>query len=614
MSDPGAAPFDPKAFVKSLPARPGVYRMLNATGEVIYVGKARSLRDRVGSYFQASNIAPKVQALVSQVTGIDVTVTQSEIDALLLEYNLIKEHKPRYNVLMRDDKSFPYLHLDTRHPFPRISYYRGPTSIGGRLFGPYPNAFAARQTLSQLQKLFRLRPCEDSYFTNRSRPCLQYQIGRCSAPCVGLISQEDYAAEVRTAVKVLEGRNAEVNEDLVRRMDQAAAALDYEKAAELRDQLAHLKEVQAEQSVSSARGEDVDAVGIASERGQHCIAILFVRAGRNLGTIHFFPKAPIGEPTDVLCSFVEQYYLAHDPPPRIIASRGAANLKPLAQTLSERHHRKIEISGGSRGLGARWRRMTDENASQALRMRLTSIAGLDEQFTALAAALQLPEDPQRLECFDISHTGGEGTVASCVVFGRDGPIKSEYRRFNIMGVAPGDDYGALEQSVARRYARVKAGEIPPPDVLLIDGGRGQIEAVQKALTALALAAESAPRLVVGVAKGADRRAGQERLFLLGSEAPTILAADSPALHLIQRVRDEAHRFAITGHRKRRARRHQESVLDAVPGLGPVKRRELLKHFGGLHGVLRAGVAEFEAVPGIGPQLAASIYEHLHPGE
>ena len=615
MAVPGAtAPFDARAFVRSLPARPGVYRMRNADREVLYVGKARSLRDRVGSYFHAGNIVPKVQALVSQVAEIEVTVTNSEIEALLLEYNLIKEHKPRYNVLMRDDKSFPYLHLDTRHSFPRIAYYRGPTGIAGRLFGPYPNAFAARQTLSQLQKLFRLRPCEDSYFANRSRPCLQYQIGRCSGPCVGLISKEDYASEVRTAVKVLEGRNAEVNEELAQRMEAAATALEYERAAELRDQLAHLKEVQAEQIVSCARGEDADAVGIASERGQHCVAILFIRAGRNLGTIHFFPKAPLGDSTDVLCSFVEQYYLAHDPPPRIIVSRGSAGLAPLAETLRQRHKRKVEITLGSRGLGARWRRMTDENASQALRMRLSSAAGLDEQFAALAAGLQLPEEPQRIECFDISHTGGEGTVASCVVFGREGPIKSEYRRFNIAGNAPGDDYGAMSQAITRRYTRVKAGEVPAPDVLLIDGGCGQIEVVRAALEKLDLATDTAPRLIVGVAKGADRRAGQERLFLLGSDTPTILPADSPALHLIQRVRDEAHRFAITGHRKRRARRHQESVLDAVPGLGPVKRRELLKHFGGLQGVLRAGVSQFEAVPGIGRQLASSIYEHLHPGD
>ncbi len=609
-----ASAFDAKSFVRSLPARPGVYRMLNAASEVIYVGKARSLRDRVGSYFHTSNIAPKVQALVAQVAGIDVTVTNSEIEALLLEYNLIKERKPRYNVLMRDDKSYPYLHLDTRHEFPRIAYYRGSTDIPGRLFGPYPNAFAARQTLSQLQRLFRLRPCEDSYFTNRSRPCLQYQIGRCSAPCVGLINRDEYAAEVHTAVKVLEGRNAEVNEELGARMEEASAALAFEKAAALRDQLAHLREVQAEQSVSSTRGEDADAVGIASERGQHCIAILFIRAGRNLGTIHFFPKAPLDDAGEVLRSFVEQYYLAHDPPPCIVVTRGAADFTPLAETLGARHRRKVEISGGARGLRARWRRMTNENASQALRMRLSSVAGLDEQFAALAATLQLPEEPQRLECFDISHTGGEGTVASCVVFGREGPIKSEYRRFNISGVAPGDDYGALNQAIARRYARVKAGEIPPPDVLLIDGGRGQIEAAQAALSAVELDAKAAPKLVVGVAKGADRRPGQERLFLLAQEAPSILPADSPALHLIQRIRDEAHRFAITGHRKRRARRHQESVLDAVPGLGPVRRRELLKHFGGLHGVIRAGVAEFEAVTGVGPQLARAIYEHLHPGE
>jgi excinuclease ABC subunit C len=613
MTEPAAA-FDAKAFVRSLPARPGVYRMLNATHEVIYVGKARNLRDRVGSYFHASNIAPKVQALVAQVAGIDVTITNSEIEALLLEYNLIKERKPRYNVLMRDDKSYPYLHLDTRHEFPRIAYYRGSTDIPGRLFGPYPNAFAARQTLSQLQRLFRLRPCEDSYFANRSRPCLQYQIGRCSAPCVGLISRDEYAADVHTAVKVLEGRSAEVNQELGARMEEAAAVLDYEKAATLRDQLAHLREVQSEQSASSTRGEDADAVGIASERGQHCIAILFIRAGRNLGTIHFFPKAPLDDADEVLRSFVEQYYLAHDPPPLIIVARGAAGFTPLAETLTDKHGRKVEISSGSRGLRARWRRMTDENASQALRMRFSSIAGLDEQFEALASALQLPEAPQRLECFDISHTSGEGMVASCVVFGREGPIKSEYRRFNIAGIAPGDDYGAINQAITRRYSRVKAGEIPPADVLMIDGGRGQIEAAQAALNAVGLDSKAAPKLIVGVAKGPDRRAGQERLFLLAQEAPSILPADSPALHLIQRIRDEAHRFAVTGHRKRRARRHQESVLDGVPGLGPVKRRELLKHFGGLHGVIRAGVAEFEAVAGVGPQLAKTIYEHLHPGE
>ncbi len=606
----GATRFDAKAFVNSLPVRPGVYRMLNDAREILYVGKARSLRDRVGSYFHVSSIVPKVQALMTQVTDIEVTVTNSEIDALLLEYNLIKEHKPRYNVLMRDDKSFPYLHLDTAHAYPRIAYYRGPIGVSGRLFGPYPNAFAARDTLNHLQKLFRLRPCEDSYFANRSRPCLQYQIGRCSGPCVGLISAEDYAHEVRTAVKVLEGRNDEVNADLARHMEAAAATLEYEKAAGLRDQLARLKEVQAEQIVTSARGEDADAVGIASERGQHCVAILFVRAGRNLGTVNFFPKAPLGDSTDVLCSFAEQYYLAHDPPRRIIVSSGAARLAPLAETLSARHSRKVQIMAGGRGLGARWRKMSDENASQALRMRMTSIAGLDAQFTALAAALQLPEEPQRLECFDISHTSGEGTVASCVVFGREGPIKSEYRRFNISGVTPGDDYAALHQAITRRYTRVKGGEIPAPDVLLIDGGRGQIETVQAALDAVGVA----PRFLAGVAKGADRRAGQERLFLLGSSAPTILPPDSPALHLIQRLRDEAHRFAITGHRRRRAKRHQESVLDVVPGLGPVKRRELLKHFGGLQGVLRAGVAQFEAVPGIGPQLATSIYEHLHPGD
>jgi excinuclease ABC subunit C len=604
-----ATDFDHKAFTAALPRRPGVYRMFDAAHEILYVGKARSLKDRVSTYFAASNVNPKVQALVQQIADIEVTVTNSETEALLLEYNLIKAHKPRFNIVLRDDKSFPYVQLCDDHDFPRLNFYRGSRSASGRYFGPFPTAWAVRDTLNQLQKLFRIRNCRDSFFANRSRPCLQHQIGRCTAPCVGLITREAYAQDVESAVKVLEGRSDEVNATLQARMEEAAERLEFERAAQIRDQLAALKHIQAQQIVTAEGERDVDVFTIVGEPGEYAISVMLVRGGRNLGTTSYFPRAVLAEPEEALSSFMMQYYASQEPPPEVLVGQKLEDTDSLSQALTARAGRAVHVRRPARGLGARWAELTRENAEQSLRMRLAQKQGLDEMLAALATELELPEAPQRIECFDISHTGGEGTVASCVVFGPEGPLKKEYRRFNITGVTPGDDYGALRQALERRYTRVREGEIPAPDLLLIDGGLGQIAGVHEVLAELGFA----DIMLVGVAKGPDRRPGQERLFVYGAAAPRTPEAHSPASRLIQRIRDEAHRFAITGHRRRRARRYNESVLEAVPGLGPAKRRALLTHFGGLQGVMRAGVADLTEVAGIGAALARTLYDHLHPG-
>ena len=604
-----AATFDARSFVDSLPARPGVYRMLDANGEILYVGKARNLKSRVGSYFQASNVQPKVQALVAKTAGMEVTIANSDIEALLLEFNLIKKHRPRFNVVLRDDKSFPYLHFETGHEFPRLTFYRGSCKEPGRFFGPYPSAGAVRDTLQQLQKLFRLRNCDDNYFANRSRPCLQYQIQRCTAPCVGLISKENYARDVGAAIKVLEGRNDEVTEDLARRMEAAAGGLHFEEAAQLRDQLAKLKAVQAQQIVTAGNDHDADVIAVAAGNGEYCVALMFIRAGRSLGSTTFFPKAPYAEPAEVLAAFVAQYYMERESPAEIIVEQEFDELPLLEATFAQRSGHKVRIASSVRGIRARWLEMMHNNAVQALAMRGLARASIESSLEDLREAFDLEEAPNRIECFDISHTGGTDTVASCVVFGEEGPLKSEYRRFNITGIQPGDDYAAMYQALTRRYKRVRDGEVTAPDVLLIDGGKGQLAEAAKVLDELGVTGIT----LIGVAKGADRRPGQEQLFLLGQDTPTILAPDSRALHLIQRVRDEAHRFAITGHRRKRAKRHNQSILETIPGLGPVKRRELLKQFGGLQGILRAGIEDFVQIRGLGRDLAEVIYEHLHPG-
>lgn len=601
--------FDAGAFVSTLPARPGVYQMLGADRKILYVGKARSLKARVGSYFRADQLQPKVQALVRLVTDVEVTVTNSDTEALLLEHNLIKRHRPRFNVILRDDKSFPYVHVSA-HEFPRLSFYRGPRSLAGRLFGPYPNAGAVHETLNQLHKLFRIRSCKDSFFANRSRPCLEYQIGRCSAPCTGLIGRDPYARDVRSVTLVLEGRAADVTERLGHEMDQAAERLDYERAAVLRDQLAALTDIQSRQVVSRARsGADTDVIAVAEAGGEFCIALMFIRGGQLLGTSTFHPRAPISEAPEVVSAFLAQHYLERDPPRRILLSHPIEDAEALAASLTERAGRRVGIGRASRGLPQRWVQLALQNAENDLRMRAAGRASLTEQFDELRAFLGLEQPPQRIECFDVSHTQGEATIASCVVFDTLGPLKHEYRRYNIEGVERGDDYGAMRQALARRYRRRQKEQAMLPDLLLIDGGAGQLAEAARVLEELSLVIPS----VAAVAKGADRRAGQERIFLLGRKTGSILPPDSKALHLIQRVRDEAHRFAISGHRRSRSRTRQTSMLEAVAGLGPARRRALLKQFGGLQGVLRAGVEDLARAPRIGPALAQAIFEHLHPG-
>ncbi len=603
-----AAPFDLQSFLAALPARPGVYRMLGADDTILYVGKARHLKNRVSSYFHGRAHADKTHALLAQVKRVEITVTASETEALLLEFNLIKRHRPRYNVLLKDDKSFPYIHL-TAHEYPRLTFFRGTRKLPGRFFGPYPNSVATRETLLLLQKLFRIRPCEDAFFANRSRPCLQYQIQRCSGPCVGYVSQERYAEDVADAVKVLEGRNMEVIADLGRRMDAAAERLQFEDAARLRDRIAMLKQIQASQSMTRMAGQDIDVVAIAGSGPDYCVSVVFVRGGRNLGSTNFFPKGGIAGEGEALGAFLEQYYLARETPDEIVVSHPVEDADLLEQALQERVGRAVAIRGSVRGTRARWLEMARTNAALGLKMKAASRAGLDEQFEALGGELQLGRAPTRIECFDVSHTMGESAIASCVVMGPEGPVKSDYRRFNLRGLTPGDDYAGMRQAVERHFTRVLRGESPMPDVLLIDGGTGQLRAALDALEAVG----AAPAVTLGVAKGADRRVGQERLFLAGQDTPLILAADSPALRLIQRVRDEAHRFAIAGHRKARDRTRRESLLEEIPGLGPARRRELLTAFGGLQGVRQASVEDLAKVHGISRPLAERIYERMNPG-
>jgi excinuclease ABC subunit C len=603
-----SAAFDVDSFLAALPARPGVYRMLAADDTILYVGKARQLRNRVASYFHGRAHAEKTQAMLAQVARVEITVTASETEALLLEYNLIQQHRPRYNVLLKDDKSFPYIHL-TAHEFPRLAYYRGAGKVAGRFFGPYPNSVAARETLQFLQKLFRLRPCEDTFFANRSRPCLQHQIGRCSAPCVGLVERAAYAQDIADAVQVLQGRNTELIAALGARMEAAAERLHFEAAARFRDQIAMLKQIQASQSVTRIRGADIDAVAIAGTGPEFCVSVVFVRGGRNLGSTNFFPKGGLGGVGEALSGFLAQYYLGRESPDEILVSQPVEDAAVLEAALRERAGRAVPVRSGVRGTRARWLAMARTNAELGLSMRAASRASVSAQLEALGRALGLGRAPERIECFDVSHTMGESAVASCVVFGPEGPLKSDYRRFNLKGLTPGDDFAGMRQAVARHFARVQRGEIARPDLLLIDGGEGQLGAACAALAEIGVEGLT----VIGVAKGADRRVGQERLFLAGRDTPLILGPDSAALRLIQRVRDEAHRFAIAGHRKARARTRRESLLEEIPGLGPAKRRELLKSFGGLQGVRQAAVEDLAKVRGIGRPLAGLIYEKLNPG-
>ena len=597
--------FDPKAFVETLTRRPGVYRMVDAAGEVLYVGKARDLKRRVASYFSRALIG-RIQLMVSQVARVEVTVTHTEAEALILENQLIKSLKPRYNILLRDDKSYPYIYVSA-DAFPRLAFHRGARSARGRYFGPYPSAAAVRETLRLLQKIFPVRQCEDSVYRNRSRPCLQHQIHRCTAPCVGLVSEERYAHDVADTVLFLEGKTGEVVGQLVGRMEAAAQRLEFEQAAQLRDRIQALRQIQERQYVSGERG-DLDLVACALRGGQACVQVFYVRAGRNLGNRAYFPKVPDeSSPAEVISAFVAQFYLGRETPAEILVSHEPADAAVLAETLTEQAGHRVRITASVRGVRARWLGLAAQNAGIALDARLASRAGAQARVEALREVLGLDEPPERMECVDVSHTMGELTVASCVVFDASGPLKSDYRRYNIAGITPGDDYAAMEQMLRRRYTRIQAGEGKSPDILFIDGGKGQLAAAQRVLEDLGV---QDVRLV-GVAKGPDRRPGMEQLFLSDQGEPLILPADSPALHLIQQIRDEAHRFAITGHRQRRGGSRSTSVLEEIPGVGPKRRQQLLKQFGGLRGLARAGIEDIAKVDGISAQLARQIYEAFH---
>ncbi|EIJ42154.1 excinuclease ABC, C subunit [Beggiatoa alba B18LD] len=594
--------FDAKRFLATLPNKSGVYRMQDATGTIIYVGKARNLKKRVSSYFTQSDQSPKTRALVAQIAQIEITITHTECEALLLEHTLIKTHQPRYNILLRDDKSYPYIYLSA-HPFPQLGLHRGAKRGKGKYFGPYPHAKAVYESLNLMQKIFPIRQCDDSFFRNRSRPCLQYQIKRCSAPCVGLIDAQTYAEDVKHAVLFLEGKSHDVINTLVDKMKTAAEQLDYEKAAHYRDQINHLRTIQAQQYVSTDAG-NVDIVACIVENGISCVQTLTVRDGRQLGSRAYFPKQEIGEdPASVLDAFLPQYYLSntHDIPDEILIYPTLEDITTLAEAIKQQRQRHTRLSQNVRGTRARWIEMALENAKHSLQQHKPSHHR--ERLAALSIALHLETLPQRLECFDISHTQGEATVASCVVFDAEGICKNAYRRYNITGITGGDDYAAMQQALTRRFSKVQEEGILP-DILFIDGGAGQVKIAHDLLISFNLTQVR----IVGVAKGMGRKAGLESLIFPNEENPLILPKDSPALHLIQQIRDEAHRFAITGHRQQRHKARQKSVLEDIAGIGAKRRKQLLNHFGGLQGVSRAGVEELARVPGISRQLAQKIYE------
>jgi excinuclease ABC subunit C len=579
--------FDSKAFLKTLTGKPGIYRMLDGDNKVLYVGKARNLKKRVASYFSRSKLGPKTQAMVAQVRDVEVTVT----------------------------------HLSENDEYARISYHRGAKRAKGRYFGPYPSAGAVRESLNLLQKLFRVRQCEDNFFRNRTRPCLQYQIQRCTAPCVEVVSKQDYEQDVRHTVMFLEGKSPKVIDELVKRMEKASNEQDFEEAAHFRDQIASLRRVQESQYVSG-EGGDLDVIAAVLEGGLACVQVFFIRGGRNLGNKVFYPQhVEDAQPGDVLAAFIPQFYLSASSggngngsgrtiPSEILLNQPPEEVDLLQSVLSEESGHRVRIAFRLRGERKKWLEMATANAETAVRAHLASKANLLHRFETLQDKLGLDSLPQRLECFDISHTMGEATVASCVVMDTTGPVKSDYRRFNIEGITPGDDYAAMRQAISRRYTRLKKGEAKLPDILFIDGGKGQLAEAEKVMEELQINGV----ILVGIAKGPGRKPGEEALFLSGQKVASILPADSPALHLIQQIRDEAHRFAITGHRQRRAKARNTSVLEDVPGLGPKRRQNLLKQFGGLQEVARAGVDDLSSIPGISKQLAQRVYDVFHSDE
>lgn len=602
--------FDSKAFLKNLTSRPGVYRMYGADGEVLYVGKAKNLKNRVSSYFRSTALEGKTMALVAKIARVEYTITASETEALLLEQSLIKEHRPPYNIDFKDDKSYPYIYLSSEDEYPRLAFHRGAQKLPGKYFGPFPSAYSVRDSLNILQKVFQVRQCEDTFFKNRSRPCLQYQIKRCSGPCCGLVSADDYADDVNHAVMFLEGKSRAVLDDYANKMDEASKALEFERAAKYRDQVTHLQRIQEQQYVFGSEG-DIDVIAAIVNPGGVCVLVMMVRGGRLLGNKTYFPRIRIEESeAEVLASFIPQFYLSgasgREIPREVIVNARVDDKAVIEQALTERSGRKISIADNVRGHRQRWVALAATNAEQSLGSHLSSRNNIYQRFEALQESLGLADMPERLECFDISHSAGEATVASCVVFDQNGPLKSDYRRFNIEDITPGDDYAAMSQALKRRYTRIKKGEGRLPDVLFVDGGKGQLTQAEQILEELQIGGVA----LVGVAKGPSRKAGLESLYLSGV-GELNLPPDNAALHLIQHIRDESHRFAITAHRNRRSKKRKESVLEGIDGVGPKRRRALLRHFGGSARVEAASVEELAKVEGISRTLAEHIYATLH---
>ena len=598
--------FDAKSFLKNCSSLPGVYRMYNEGNEIIYVGKAKDLKKRLSSYFRKTGLSAKTQSLVSQIITIETTITHTEGEALILESNLIKEFRPRYNVLLRDDKSYPFLFMSTEDEYPMLRLHRGTKRKKGRYFGPYPNAGAVRETLGLIQKVFRIRQCDDTYFKNRSRPCLQFQIKRCTAPCVKSISTDDYSNDIAHVIQFLEGKSQNVVQDLVKQMEQSALKQHYEKAAEYRDQISHLQSVIEGQYMSGSIG-NIDVIACATSAGLACVEIFFIRNGQSLGTKSFFPKLPENmQEEQILNAFLPQYYLNNVIPDEIVLSDALDDEAVLSEVLSNKRGKKVAISSSVRSDRRHWLENAKQNAQKALLTRVNSAAGMIKRFDALQALLHLDHMPSRLECFDISHTMGEATVASCVVFTPEGPLKTDYRRFNIEGVTPGDDYAAMNQALKRRYAKIRKNEGKKPDILFIDGGKGQLNQAIEVMNQL----EIEDVLLIGVAKGEGRKAGLEKLVMTdGSEVYP--GEQSMALNLILHVRDEAHRFAISGHRAKRQKSRTTSQLEQIPGMGAKRRQAVLKQFGGLQGVSKAGVEDLAKTPGISKNLAQLIYDTFH---
>ena len=604
--------FDHQSFLKSLTQRPGIYQMLDGDGEVLYVGKAKNLKNRVSSYFRSTGLTTKTAALVKRIISIDVTVTETETEALILEHNLIKQYRPPFNILMRDDKSYPYIFLSDKDRWPRLSFHRGPKKAKGTYFGPFPSVHAVRESMGFLQKTFKVRQCEDVFFKNRSRPCLQYQIKRCTAPCVEFVTPDDYATDVNLTRLYLDGKADKILQQLEGEMETAATDLKFEKAAEHRDQIAALRQVQAQQMIEKGSGT-IDIVAGAVSNGQACVHMLYVRQGRILGSRSYYPKIPLAEEvSDLLEEFLPQLYLdgggRPDLPKEILVNTQFEGAQVLTDALSQRIGRNIEIRDSVRGFRAKWLELAQRTAEQNLAGKLASKQTLQQRFESLRDTLGLESTPERLECFDISHSSGEAVVASCVVFDNNsGALKSDYRRFNIDNITAGDDYAAMEQAIRRRYTRLMKGEGKLPDILLIDGGKGQIGVAKSVLSDLGVVGV----MTIGVAKGTTRKPGMETLILADQNNKVVARPQQPALHLIQQIRDEAHRFAITGHKARRDKKRRISSLEGIPGVGATRRRDLLKHFGGVGEVKKASVADLMKVANINKKVAEAIYSALY---